>query len=583
MRERPTGLSPALLAVAAAAVLSIGWGVWLQLRPRATSGSPGGEVAAGGGDGAAAQGAPVDAVAGDAGTPGGGPEPTPAKLPPVGVRGSGTWDHDAPADARPASRTSVCPDCDVVVVTVCSLRRDHTGPYAETSLTPSLDTLTKGAFRMDQAWSASNFTLASLTAVLTGRFGSSTGVTGWDKGLVADIPTMPEVLGYYGYRTGGFTTDAPSGFRPDYGLDRGFQHMEIIVPPRDNPDGRAQGGDPGPGGAAAKPASAWISAQPKDKPIFVMFHTRTAHYPFVLEDDPTDPTGVTHLLFASDKLSAGTGPRAMPGAAGGTQQRGVVSFFTRDPVQQGVREAGAPGTAMWRQRYAEGVHRLDRDFAVLAEGLKARGRLDKTILIVLADHGESIDDHKELLHGDAYYDGVTHIPMLVRIPGLKGGPQASLVSQVDVLPTVLEAVGAVPPAGIDGASMLALFQGTTDTIRSTTLVEGGVVWHDDKVARGAVISPPWALLRQDPGCDGGDRRTPGQPATCLYNLVDDPGQVKNQALAKPDVVADLQGRWDKFRAAHAQDAAQLQLDPAYIEELQKNGYDFRPEPAKAAP
>ena len=556
MRERSRPMPPALLAAGALAAGSIVWGAWLLLRPASVE---------------------PDVAATSGGLAAGQPnEPTPARAAAVQARGSGTWDHDAPTKAELASAAAACAGCDIVLVTVCSLRRDHTGAYRDETLTPALDKLTKGAFRMDQAWSASNFTLASLTATLTGRFGSSTGVTGWDKGLVADIPTMPEVLGYYGYRTGAFTTDAPSGFRPDYGLDRGFQRMEIIRPPRDNPDGRTQGGDPGPGGAAAKPAAAWIADQPKDAPIFAMFHTRTAHYPFVIDDDPTDPTGVTHLLYASDKLNTGKA-QAMPGAAGGTQQRGVVAFYTQDPVQAGVREAGEPGVAMWRQRYAEGVQRLDRDFAVLAEALEARGRLDKTILIVMADHGESIDDHRELLHGDAYYDGVVHIPMLVRVPGMKGRPIPSLVSQVDVLPTILQLVGAVPPAGIDGTSMVPLFAGESETVRTTAIIEGGVVWHDDGVARGAVISPPYALLRQDTGCDGGDLRKPGQPATCLYDLVADPNQTRNLASQKPDIVADLQGRWDKFRVARGQDAKQLDLDPAYIEELQKNGYDFRPE------
>ena len=66
-------------------------------------------------------------------------------------------------------------------------------------------------------------------------------MTGWDKGLTVDVPTLAEVMGIYGYQTAAFTTDAPSGFRPDYGLDRGFQHMEITPPPRNSPDGRFRG------------------------------------------------------------------------------------------------------------------------------------------------------------------------------------------------------------------------------------------------------------------------------------------------------------------------------------------------------
>ncbi len=541
-----------LLALAAGGAGLFGFGLWKAL------------------GGANAQPAPGSPPAAATGTP----SPAPETAARVTARGTGTWEKPAPAPDAAADHEAICPGCDVVIVTVCSLRRDHTGAWREGgSLTPAMDRLTAGAWQMNSAWSASNFTLASLTAILTGRFGSATGVTGWDKGLVADVPTLPEVLGVYGYRTGGFTTDAPSGFRPDYGLDRGFQRMEILAPPRGTPDGRNSQAGTGTPGESAAPAAAWITAQPTDTPIFAMFHTRSAHYPFVIADDPTDPTGVSTLLFNADRVSAGSAA-AMPGIAGGTAQRGVVNVADGDPVAAGVRAAGAEGVAVWRKRYAEAVARTDADFAVLGAALEARGRLDRTVLVVLADHGESLDDHGELLHGDAYYDGVVHIPMLIRVPGLPGRPTDALVSQVDVLPTVLDAVGAVAPAGVNGASMLPLFTGKAESIRTTTLVEGGVTWRGEGPPRGAVIAPPWALLQQDPGCGSAGPRAPGAPGTCLFNLGEDPLQNRNVAALHPDIVADLAARWEKFRVANGAEARTLELDPAYVEELHKNGYKF---------
>jgi arylsulfatase A-like enzyme len=489
--------------------------------------------------------------------------------------GVGTWQADAPQATGATADTALCPGCDVVLVTVCSLRRDHVGLYgAAGDLTPRLDAWLARAFRFDQAYAAGNFTLAGLTALLTGRFGSSTGVTSWDKGLVADVPTLPEILGLYGYRTGAFTTDAPSGFRPDYGLDRGFQHMEIIPPPRDNPDGAHQDGPIGPGGASAQPAARWIAEQPADAPLFVMFHTRTAHYPFVLEDDPDDATGVTSLLWQSGMRTTPAG--AMPGTAGGTSQRGVVEVGTQDPVQEGVRAAGAAGEAVWRARYREAVARTDADLGVLADALTARGRLGRTVIVLLADHGESLGDHGELLHGDAYYDGVVHIPMFIRLPDGTGGAVPALASQVDLLPTLLELVGAMSPAGIDGRSLLPVITGQADQVRGATLVEGGVSWRDDGQLRGALISPPWTLLRQDRGCGSNETaRAVGEPATCLFNLDLDPAQDHNLARSETAVVEDLLSRWQGFTASRSQ-GQQLDLDPALVEELQRTGYDFRP-------
>ncbi len=501
--------------------------------------------------------------------------PTAAAAPQPPRSGALVWTSDDPAPGdRAPDAAARCEGCDVVLITVCSLRQDHVGAYGVyPGLTPRIDALAASGVRFTRAYAASNFTLAGLTALLTGRFGSSTGVTGWDKGLVADIPTLPEVLGHYGYATAAFTIDAPSGFRPDYGLQRGFARMEIVPPPRDTPDGRSAGGPVGPGGDSARPVAAWLAEQPADKPVFAMFHTRTAHFPFVLEPPApgTDPTGVLQGLWEAGTNATAAGP--LPGTAGGTAQRGVVALPGEDPLQALMRAAGADGDAAWRAAYAASVARMDLDVGVVLDAVAKRGR--PTVVALVADHGESLNDHGELLHGDAYWDSVTRVPLVLSVPGVDPAAVDALVSHVDLAPTLLALVGAVPPANIDGTSLLPLLDGETG-VRGTTLVEGGVAWREGGVPRGAVIAPPWALLRQDRGCNGGEpARGPGEPGTCLYDLDADPAQATNVARAHPDVVKELLGRWDAFRAARAGQARQLELDPAYVEELRRTGYDFR--------
>jgi hypothetical protein len=103
-------------------------------------------------------------------------------------------------------------------------------------------------------------------------------------------------------------------------------------------------------------------------------------------------------------------------------------------------------------------------------------------------------------------------------------------------------------------------------------------------ARGAVIAPPYTLLRQYGGCGGppghDPPRSPGAPATCLYDLRNDPDQLTNVAKAHPEVVGELQGRWDAFRAARATEARALTLDPAMVEALRVSGYDFSASPRR---
>ena len=134
----------------------------------------------------------------------------------------------------------------------------------------------------------------------------------------------------------------------------------------------------------------------------------------------------------------------------------------------------------------------------------------------------------------------------MRIPGLPGRAEgvSPLVSHVDLLPTVLELVGAVAPAGIDGRSMLPVMSDETAEIRRTALVEGGVSWTPRDAMRGAVISPPWALLRQPLMCMAGRPEPPpaaGEPFKCLFNMDNDPKQLSNVARQNTDIVERLQG------------------------------------------
>jgi arylsulfatase A-like enzyme len=470
-------------------------------------------------------------------------------------------------------------------VTVCSLRRDHVSAYGEhPGLTPTLDSLAARGARFDNAYAASNFTLAGLTAILTARFGSNTGVTGWDRGLTAEVDTLPEVLGYYGYRTAAFTTDAPSGFRPDYGLDRGFQRMEIYPSPRSTPDGRMRGGEPGPEGETAWPVRDWLAEQTDETPVFVAFHTRTAHFPFVLEPpDGEDATGMARALWEAGmtEVTRRQPGQNMPGMAGGTSQQGVVEIQGKDPMQALVDELGEPAVTVWRQAYAEAVRRMDADIGVLLEALEARGRMDRTILVVVADHGESLNDHGELLHGDAYFDSVINVPLVMVVPGVSTPDQQidALVSQVDLMPTLLELVGAVVPADVDGRSLTPLLTGEATEIRGTALAEGGVARQLSEYIPGAVIAPPWILLRQHRGCGGSPTadppRRPGEPATCLFHAEDDPQQERSLARKHPEVVAELMARWTGYREQRSRDARHLELDPDFVEELQRTGYDFR--------
>ncbi len=97
----------------------------------------------------------------------------------------------------------------------------------------------------------------------------------------------------------------------------------------------------------------------------------------------------------------------------------------------------------------------------LVEGLRAAGRLDDTVLVVAGDHGEALGEGGHYGHQGFLQPEVLHVPLIVRLPGGEGaGTRVNDdVSLVDLLPTLLDAVGAKAPARLDGRSLLPVMRG----------------------------------------------------------------------------------------------------------------------------
>jgi len=113
-----------------------------------------------------------------------------------------------------------------------------------------------------------------------------------------------------------------------------------------------------------------------------------------------------------------------------------------------------------RTRYDEMVLYADHAVGDFLEWLDRTGRLDRSIVIVSADHGESFE-HNWFSHaGPHLYTGLIHIPLLIHLPGQKQGARISyLGQQADLLPTILDLVGGPVPSRTDGVSLRPVLQG----------------------------------------------------------------------------------------------------------------------------
>jgi len=499
--------------------------------------------------------------------------------------GTRTMVYEPPQNTQRPKTESGCSDCDIILVTICSLRKDYVGAYKKRrSVTPNIDKLAKKGFLFEQTYASSNFTLGGLSSILTGRFGITSGVTDYEKGLPKDIYTLPQILTFYGFTTAAFTIEAGSGFRPEHGLDRGFLRMELTEAPRNTPDGRwldsAEPVNLEGDGASAKPVANWLHRQPTSKPIFAMFHTRTAHYPFVISKDGVDEdqTGVTQALWDVGRmqLASSSDSRARSGFGKGDETSGGA----KDPLQARIEQKGQPAVDMLHKHYRDSVKRMDKDIGVLIEAQKQRGRLNKTLWVLVADHGESLYEHEEFLHGGTFYEPVINIPMIINTPSIQSSAKniPALVSHVDILPTILNLVGIQAPGDIDGVSMLPLLQGKSESIRTITLASGGAAPPKGELP-GAVIAPPWTLLIHEGGCDDVQNRrqlrTPNTNIRCLYNLKTHPEQNHILTTENPEKVKELNNIWSYFLRTKYKKGPKVELDPAFVEELRRSGYDFR--------
>lgn len=183
---------------------------------------------------------------------------------------------------------------------------------------------------------------------------------------------------------------------------------------------------------------------------------------------------------------------------------------------------------------------VDEALGRLFDHLRATGQWDRTLVIFTTDHGEQMGDH-HLLGKGGYYDQSFHIPLIVRDPregAARGARVSHFTESVDVMPTMLEAIGAEIPPACDGASLHPFLEG-----RVPARWRDAVHWEYDfrDVGNDAAERALGLTLHR---CNLTVRRTTtrkyvqfaGLPAL-LFDLEHDPGEFEN-VIADPAYAAD---------------------------------------------
>jgi len=413
-----------------------------------------------------------------------------------------------PACGRGATPRTAAPDSttrpNVLLVTIDTVRADRLGCYGHAgAATPVLDGLAARGVRFATAIAHVPLTGPSHASILTGLgplghgFRENAGFA-----LPAEVDTGAVVFGRAGYRRAAFVSAFPLDRR--FGFDRGFTVFDDHLP---------KGNDPRRtpyverfADATTDAALRWLGTPPAEGeaalPFFLWVHYYDPHAPY-------EPPGDLAERFGSSPYD------------------GEIAF-------------------------------VDRQLGRLLRTLDEEGRLSRTVVLVVGDHGEGLGEHGEGTHGLFIYDSTLRVPLIVAGPGVPAGRVSSTVARgMDVLPTLLDLAGVPTPAAVEGRSLRPALEGH-DLDDVPAYVES--IYGEREFG--------WAPLF---GWRTATRKFIEAPRPELYDLESDPAESSNIAAQEQDRVARMRGSLQAAMERTIPDAATA-VDPETAARLAALGY-----------
>ena len=465
----------------------------------------------------------------------------------IGSLAQGCGDSQSPPEARQTVRN-------VLLVTLDTTRADRFSCYGyDRPTTPNFDALAAEGVLFELAISTAGATPIAHASILTGLNPYHHGVrviyAGSGYYLHPEIPTLASVLHDKGWDTGAFLSSfTVSEF---YGFDHGFNTFDNgLKNPAENvleinKRGRARwdvGNNQRRSDETADAAIAWLAKERKS-PFFAWIHFW----------DPHD-----------GKLSP---------------PESVLARFPARNTSNKVPE---------HHRYDAEIAYVDQNFGRVVQTLKQSGQYDHTIIVVIADHGTGLGDHDWITHRLLYQEQI-RLPLIVRVPGgAKGVRIPELVRNIDVYPTVMQALNIELPRKpdgqpiIDGRSMIGLMSGKSEPAR-IAYADQLNQWDTNAGALRrrpldqliyCAMDKSWKLIY----------RAGAESNSLLYHIAEDPHEVDNLYRPDHEQTLRLKAELDRFNgyrkvpfAAGANDAARRRL-----EEMGYIGRDDADQPAPPA-
>ena len=418
----------------------------------------------------------------------------------------------------------VCDDCNVLLISIDTLRKDHVGAYGyERETTPNVDLFAEQSIRFDDAISHAPSTLPSHASIFTSLIPEHhQAFKDLRQGLAPEATTMAEILYQDGFRTAAFT--AGGQMQSKWGLDQGFDVYRYFTEPRTHMSRFSD---------IVDKADKWLD-EFGDERFFLMLHTYEVHTPY------TPPKRYLRM-FDPDY--------------DGPVSDEVSLEFLRDVFQNPVRKRLSEADRQHIIAAYDGeIRNMDDAFGDLLASLRVRGLYDNTLIIFTSDHGEEFGERGRVgWHSWTLYDELLRVPLVVKMPGSKfaGSVVAEVARGIDVLPTMLDVLGVETNTFMQGASLMdRLLNRRSDAVYAVSQRD---IRRDPLPT--AIRMQRWKLL------DG-----------ALYDLAADPMERTDVSAQHPFIAEGLATQLALIRKHDSLPAELVELSEEDLLELKNLGY-----------
>jgi arylsulfatase A-like enzyme len=415
----------------------------------------------------------------------------------------------------------------LLLITPDQLRADCLGCYGHPSVgTRHLDRLAADGLRFERCYCAAPLCGPSRISFATSTYCSDH--NHWDYGSTIDpgVPNLVTALKAAGYRTGMF---GKNHLFTCAKLGQVWDELDEIC--LGNYDGHPAYTEAWSAFSLAPDHPFNITGRLTDETIDFVARAAANGRPFLAWVNYQDPHPAYtcpppyDTLFDEHDVARAPSPRCADGAEPVRNQVWRAHSHMERCTDEDLRRAIA--------MYMGQVRYVDDSVGRLLGTLDRLSLADDTIVLFFSDHGELLGDHGMVHKLPAFYECLTRIPVLLRAPGLPPGVFRGLAEEVDLAPTLLDALGLPIPPTMSGRSWWSAIQAGDDRGRDTALCEagGGAPTWREPIPGAHLLAPflptslgPGAMLRR------GDWKLTiyHDDAGELYNLADDPGEQINR-------------------------------------------------------